>query len=96
MKSARTTGASSAVLAALALAGCASTDDEYAAARESWRGATYDEVVMAWGPPAMSSIDSHTWVGGCNRTLAFRDGRVVDERWAGAPAQCSRYARRSR
>ena len=97
MKSARTTAANSALLAALALAGCASsTHGEFAAARESWRGATYDQVVMAWGPPAMSSTDSHTWLGGCNRTLAFRDGRVVDERWAGDPAYCMRYARGSK
>ena len=96
MKSARTTGANSALLAALALAGCASIDTEYAAARESWRGASYDQVVMAWGPPTMSGADSHTWLGGCNRTLAFRDGRVVDERWAGEPSHCMRYARRSK
>ena len=101
--------------AALALAACASTD-EFAAARESWRGATYDQVLMAWGTPSQSSVDSHTWlsddsaprvqgsgggVGGmifaaarCDRTLAFRDGRVVDERWAGDPEYCKRFARR--
>ena len=30
----------------------------------------------------------------CDRTLAFRDGRVVDERWAGDPEYCKRFARR--
>jgi hypothetical protein len=94
---------------------CASTNDELAAVRESWRGATYDQVLMAWGTPSQSSVDSHTWlsdesapraqgsggVGGmifaaarCDRTLAFRDGRVVDERWSGDPEFCKRFARR--
>jgi hypothetical protein len=101
-------------LAASAIAACASTD-EFAAARESWRGATYDQVVMAWGTPSQSSVDTRTWlsddsaprvqgsggVGGmifaaarCDRTLAFRDGRVVDERWVGDPEYCKRFARR--
>jgi len=101
-------------LAASAIAACASTD-EFAAARESWRGATYDQVVMAWGTPSQSSVDTRTWlsddsaprvqgsggVGGmiyaaarCDRTLAFRDGRVVDERWAGDAEYCKRFARR--
>ena len=101
-------------LAASVIAACASTD-EFAATRESWRGATYDQVVMAWGTPSQSSVDSHTWlsddsaprvqgsggVGGmiyaaarCDRTLAFRDGRVVDERWAGDPEYCKRFVRR--
>ena len=101
-------------LAVIALAACASTD-EFAAARASWRGATYDQVLMAWGTPSQSSVDSHTWlsddsaprtqgagggVGGmifaaqrCDRTLAFRDGRVVDERWSGDPEYCRRFAR---
>lgn len=121
MKSAQTTGARSRAswllaLAASAVAACASTNDELAAARESWRGATYDQVLMAWGTPSHSAKDSHTWlsddsvpqaqpsgagVGGmlfaaarCDRTLAFRDGRVVDERWTGDPAYCKRFARR--
>jgi len=101
-------------LAASVIAACASTD-EFAAARESWRGATYDQVVMAWGTPSQSSVDTHTWlsddsaprvqgsggVGGmiyaaarCDRTLAFRDGRVVDERWVGDAEYCKRFARR--
>jgi hypothetical protein len=120
MKSAQSTRArsrASGVLAlAAAVAACASTDGELAAARDSWRGATYDQVLMAWGTPSQSSVDSHTWlsddsaprmpgssggVGGmvfaaarCDRTLAFRDGRVVDGRWNGDPEFCKRYARR--
>jgi hypothetical protein len=120
MKSAQSTRArsrASGVLAlAAAVAACASTDGELAAARDSWRGATYDQVLMAWGTPSQSSVDSHTWlsddsaprapgssggVGGmvfaaarCDRILAFRDGRVVDGRWSGDPAYCTRFARR--
>ena len=122
MKSAQSTSASSPAswplaLAALAAAACASTDGgDLAAARDSWRGATYDQVLMAWGTPSHSAKDSHTWlsddkvpraqsagggVGGmlypaarCDRTLAFRDGRVVDGRWSGDPAFCQSYARR--
>lgn len=41
-------------------------DSELAAARESWRGATYGEAVAAWGAPARSAKsgarESHTWV----------------------------------
>jgi hypothetical protein len=106
---------------ALLLGACASLDGELAAARESWRGATYDQVLMAWGPPSQSGKDSHTWLtydeavpaqragggaggvvfgGGsgarCDRTLAFRDGRVVDERWVGDAEFCKRFARRAR
>ena len=121
MKSAQSTRASSRAswplaLAASAVVACASTDDELAAARQSWRGATYDQVLMAWGTPSHSAKDSHTWLSGdgrqiqhsggggaggvifaaparCDRTLAFRDGRVVDERWAGDAAACRLYAR---
>lgn len=49
-----------AVLAAAGIAACA-VDNELTAARDSWRGATYDQVVAAWGPPAQSATDSHTW-----------------------------------
>jgi hypothetical protein len=95
-------------------------DSDLNAARESWRGATYDQVVAAWGPPAQSAKGSHTWlsedrapqaqrsgggVGGmvfgapdgaaarCERTLAFRDGRVLDASWTGNPEFCKRFAR---
>jgi len=37
-------------------------DTELAAARESWRGASYDQVVAAWGAPARTANDSYTWV----------------------------------
>jgi len=48
------------VVAAAGIAGCA-VDNELTAARDSWRGATYEQVVAAWGPPAQSAKDSHTW-----------------------------------
>lgn len=55
-----------AALAAIVLAACATPDRDLAAARESWRGASYDEVVAAWGAPATSAKDgaqeTHTWV----------------------------------
>jgi hypothetical protein len=109
--------------AVVAVAACASMDGELAAARESWRGATYEQVVMAWGTPSQSGKDSHTWltddslpqaqrsgsgVGGvvfgapsgttarCDRMLAFRDGRVVEQRWSGDPGFCKRFARPAR
>jgi hypothetical protein len=95
------------------LTACVSTGSDFASVAQSWRGATYDEVLKAWGAPSQSSVDSHTWLsddrlqsagggmGGvlfpaarCDRTLAFRDGRVVDERWAGDAAFCTQFARR--
>src|SRR5918995_1342709 len=79
------------------LAACASSNPEPVGASESWRGATYDQVLIAWGAPSQTAADSHTWLsGGCARTLAFRDGRVVDGRWVGAPALCEPFARRSK
>jgi hypothetical protein len=67
MKSAQSTRARSRaswplVLALSAVAACASMDSELAAARDSWFGATYDQVLMAWGTPSQSSVDSHTWL----------------------------------
>ena len=53
---------------ALLLAGCASTPQgDVSSARESWQGATYDDVVRSWGAPAHSTkladgTDAHTWV----------------------------------
>ena len=44
------------------VAACAAMDGELTAARESWRGATYDQVVAAWGPPARNARGSYTWV----------------------------------
>jgi hypothetical protein len=55
------------VLMAVLLAGCASTPEgDVTAARSSWQGATYDDVVRSWGAPVRStqlSDGSHvyTW-----------------------------------
>lgn len=50
----------------MSAAACASLDSELAAARQSWRGASFDEFVSAWGHPARSdksgSQEKHTWV----------------------------------
>ncbi|HVJ23011.1 MAG TPA: hypothetical protein VM756_03645 [Burkholderiales bacterium] len=48
------------MVAVTGMAGCA-VDNALTAARDSWRGATYEQVVAAWGPPAQSAKDSHTW-----------------------------------
>ena len=122
----------------LLLAGCASTPPgDVDAARSSWHGVTYDEVVASWGTPARSTKlsdgrDAYTWVsesaasraafypsigifggsggfggggvgvgvgpGGveflrCERTLFFRDGRVVDQTWHGPPDYCASFRR---
>ncbi len=125
------------VLALLALlAGCATTEK----AKESWVGASYDEAVRTWGPPARSGkladgAEVHTWVseggptyrsgpsigfggfggsgrggvgvgvsvpigGGsvepparCERTLTFRDGRLVEQSWIGPDEVCAGYTR---
>lgn len=52
------------------VAGCAS-DRELNAARDSWRGASYDQVVSAWGPPSKTVRDSHTW---SSEPLVHRSG----------------------
>ena len=125
-----------AILASALLAACASTEK----ARDSWSGASYDDVVRTWGPPARSGklgdgADVHTWVseagptvrsgpsigiggfggrGGsgvgvgvgipigsgsptpparCERTLTFRDGRLVEQNWIGADEVCAEYTR---
>lgn len=49
------------------LAGCATARVHSDAARDSWRGATYDEVVSRWGAPSRSTTltdgrPAHTWV----------------------------------
>ena len=62
-----------AVLAASGVAGCA-TDSELAAARESWRGATYDQVVAAWGSPARNARGSYTWLSEDSLPQAQRSG----------------------
>jgi hypothetical protein len=50
------------------LAGCSTVTVEQEAeqAKASWQGATYDEVVMRWGPPNRSATlsdgrQTHTW-----------------------------------
>jgi hypothetical protein len=48
--------------AACGLAACAAMNSELTAARDSWRGAGYDQVVAAWGPPARNARDSYTWL----------------------------------
>ncbi len=72
MRSARNTLARGRLAALLLgmVAGCAG-DRELAAARESWRGASYDQVVAAWGPPAKTVRDSHTW---SSEPLVHRSG----------------------
>ena len=54
---------------ALWLAGCASTSPpgDIPAARSSWQGAAYEDVVRSWGAPARSTKlpdgrDAYTWV----------------------------------
>jgi len=41
-------------------------DPELTTARESWRGASYEEVVAAWGPPnrivQSGAQENHIWV----------------------------------
>lgn len=54
-------------LIALFLLGCAGPGDEFAQARDSWEGATYDEVVLRWGTPARSAkltdgSNAYTWI----------------------------------
>jgi hypothetical protein len=131
-----------AVLMLALLTACATTEK----ARESWAGASYDEVMRAWGPPARSGkladgSDVATWVaeggptyrpgptvgfgiggigmggGGrtttgvgvgasvpigegsatpparCERTLTFRDGRLVQQSWIGPDEICSTFTR---
>lgn len=123
------------------LAACATTEQ----AKQSWSGATYEDVVRAWGAPARSGkladgAEVHTWssVGGptyrsgpsigiggfggsghrgvgvgvgasfpigqgsatpparCERTLTFRDGRLVEQAWIGADEICTEYSRPAR
>ena len=69
------------------VAACAAMDSELTAARESWRGAGYDEVVAAWGPPARSSRNSHTWLSEDQAPQAQRSGgRVGGVLFGAAPS----------
>jgi hypothetical protein len=51
-----------------AAAGCASAPQpDIPLAKQTWQGASYDDVVRAWGQPARSATlpdgrESHTWV----------------------------------
>jgi hypothetical protein len=95
MRSAQNTVApSKASLLLMSIAACAAMDSELAAARESWRGATYDQVVAAWGPPARSARDSHTWVSEDRVPQAQRSGGgtggVIFGAPEGAAAICER------
>jgi hypothetical protein len=56
------------LVAVALLAGCShmSVEQELEQAKGSWQGATYDEVVARWGPPAKSATlsdgrQTHTW-----------------------------------
>jgi hypothetical protein len=49
-------------------------DSELAAARESWHGATYDQVVAAWGPPARNARGGYTWLSEDRVPQAQRSG----------------------
>ena len=54
-------------LIVLFLAGCASPGGEFAGAKDSWDGASYDEVVLRWGTPARSTkltdgSNVYTWI----------------------------------
>ena len=70
-----------ALLALALLAGCATTADVETAKR-SWHGATYDEVVAAWGAPVSETTladgaRAHTWIsesGGSGATVGAYGG----------------------
>lgn len=126
------------MLVALLLAGCATNAEQIAALKDSWQGASYDDVVRTWGAPLRSTTlsdgaEAHTWLseafrrssvspgvgvgifggsggggvgvgvgmgfgsGGapdrCERTLIFRDRRVVEQNWAGPPEYCNTFGR---
>lgn len=61
-------------MAAALLAACASAPvADVAAARQSWQGATYDEVLSAWGTPARSLTlpdgrEERTWISEATRS----------------------------
>jgi hypothetical protein len=56
-----------AALIAILLAGCVTAGGELTEARDSWQGASYDEVVLRWGTPVRSTKltdgrDVYTWM----------------------------------
>jgi len=122
-----------ALLPLVLLPACATTAD-VDRAKASWLGASYDEVVAAWGQPVGQTTleegrQAYTWVsesagygggsvgayggsggggigislplpgmggtvsGRCQRTLSFKDGRVVDQIWQGTTQYCSIFSR---
>lgn len=49
------------------MASCATLEQELSEAKNSWQGASYEEVVARWGAPARSTTladgrQTHTWV----------------------------------
>ena len=56
------------LLMAVLVAGCAATPEgDISAARSSWQGASYDDVVRSWGAPVRSTSltdgsEVYTWV----------------------------------
>jgi hypothetical protein len=51
----------------LGVAACATVQEEFDQAKDSWNGAKYEEVVTRWGPPTRSATlpdgrQTHTWV----------------------------------
>ena len=65
------------ILLAALLAGCAALEQDLAPARNSWQGASYDEVARSWGAPARSDGQTHTWVSEGYRRVAPSVGIVV-------------------
>jgi hypothetical protein len=74
-------------------------------AKGSWQGATFDDMVMRWGPPNRSAtlsdgvgvgIPFGTTVNPpiCERTVTFQENKVVDQNWTGDPGYC-RYFKRA-
>jgi hypothetical protein len=52
--------------AALLLGACATVEQEFNEVKDAWQGASYDEAVTRWGPPARSATlsdgrQTHTW-----------------------------------
>jgi len=77
------------------LAGCVTAGAELTEARDSWQGASYDEVVLRWGTPVRSTKltdgrDVYTWMsessisrGGVSPSIGFGVG-------SGEPVRCER------
>ena len=63
----------------LFLAACATTGPDLASEKQSWQGATYDEVVARWGTPQTGErrsdgLEARTWV---SEGTPFRPGPSV-------------------